>query len=795
MSSPLNSPAGAPHDGARPGTPRRGRPWERTQPVSALLVTGLLLTVFWPATHLFADGGWWGSTVRLVLALVATSAVVRLLTGSAVLGSLVQGLVALVWLLRGTLAGTLALGVLPTPATATAVAEHVRATGELLAVASAPVPADPSLTFCLLALVALVTVLTDSAVHTARSVLVAAIAPLLVFVTLAANRTTHEPWWWFLVLALLFTALLALHRSSETADDAARGQGVTGAPGRGVLLATAVVLTAAAVAAALVVPATLPQRDQQLSGRGLAENTSLTTVDFTESMDLRADLTSGDERPVVLWHSSSDDPGPLRITATDRFADDRWQPVEGRAAAEVLRDPRAVQGTVPDKLPRVDWADVLKSSTEQFAVTATGIRPPFLATPSFPVDLRSPVAVTGDPRTDAVWVAEEAQRYEGAVLEPRVPEKLRTDGGQNADDVTAASLEVPQELQAAVSEANAEAVDPQAAPLDKARAMQAWLRNGDFRYSLDAAEPQAGESMVEAFLRERRGYCTQYATTMIMMARQQGIPARMAMGVLPGEETGEQLGRGSDVGPERLVRRNDAHAWPELYFEGVGWLRFEPTPSSRASAAPEYSQPTAAPSTLPSTSPSPSEASPSPSESSSDASASPSPSSSSDEASPSPSSEDAGQSSTGAPAWLEWVLTALGVLLLVALALAVQPWRARRARARVLEREDSPWSAAWEVLRLDLLDRGITTRAADTVHGQAAHLLAQRPGLDDRPLHELAQRVDDARYARPVEGGAGPEAERAEADALREQVVASLDATEGGVDRLKRVLFPASAGA
>ena len=39
---------------------------------------------------------------------------------------------------------------------------------------------------------------------------------------------------------------------------------------------------------------------------------------------------------------------------------------------------------------------------------------------------------------------------------------------------------------------------------------------------------------------------------------------------------------------------NDAHAWPELYFEGVGWVRFEPTPAVRTGAAPSYSQPTLA---------------------------------------------------------------------------------------------------------------------------------------------------------------------------------------------------------
>jgi hypothetical protein len=64
------------------------------------------------------------------------------------------------------------------------------------------------------------------------------------------------------------------------------------------------------------------------------------------------------------------------------------------------------------------------------------------------------------------------------------------------------------------------------------------------------------------------------------MARQAGIPARMAIGFLPGV---------ADKGTY-TVRSSDAHAWPELYFEGIGWLRFEPTPSgTQNTVAPPYS--------------------------------------------------------------------------------------------------------------------------------------------------------------------------------------------------------------
>jgi len=63
-----------------------------------------------------------------------------------------------------------------------------------------------------------------------------------------------------------------------------------------------------------------------------------------------------------------------------------------------------------------------------------------------------------------------------------------------------------------------------------------------------------------------------------MLSRAAGIPARMAVGFLPGTADGP--------GGGRIVRVSDAHAWPELYFEGLGWVPFEPTPSR--GSVPDY---------------------------------------------------------------------------------------------------------------------------------------------------------------------------------------------------------------
>ncbi len=132
--------------------------------------------------------------------------------------------------------------------------------------------------------------------------------------------------------------------------------------------------------------------------------------------------------------------------------------------------------------------------------------------------------------------------------------------------------------------------------LEQAGRLQTWFRGGGgFQYSLDAPT-DSGSTGVADFLVTRQGYCVHFASAMAIMARTLDIPARVAVGFLPGEQQADGTW---------VITQQDAHAWPELYFEGAGWMRFEPTPSSRAGglpswAAPAVTAPTAAPSPAPS---------------------------------------------------------------------------------------------------------------------------------------------------------------------------------------------------
>ncbi len=112
---------------------------------------------------------------------------------------------------------------------------------------------------------------------------------------------------------------------------------------------------------------------------------------------------------------------------------------------------------------------------------------------------------------------------------------------------------------------------------DKAIAIERFLRN-NVKYSETVAPPPAGRDAVDYLLFDRpEGYCNYYASAMAVLARIVGIPARIASGYSQGEYRN---------GIYHILEK-DAHAWPELYFPGYGWIEFEPTASKPEIARPK----------------------------------------------------------------------------------------------------------------------------------------------------------------------------------------------------------------
>ncbi|MGD0611611.1 MAG: transglutaminase-like domain-containing protein [Anaerolineales bacterium] len=136
--------------------------------------------------------------------------------------------------------------------------------------------------------------------------------------------------------------------------------------------------------------------------------------------------------------------------------------------------------------------------------------------------------------------------------------------------VTDRYLQLPANLPPQIGALAAQIAAGADTPYAKAEAITQYLRN-TIQYTKVVPPPPAGEDTLVWFLFDyKAGFCNYYATAEVVMLRALGIPARLAVGYAQGEYQAPDL---------RIVRQEDAHAWPEVYFPGIGWVEFEPTAS------------------------------------------------------------------------------------------------------------------------------------------------------------------------------------------------------------------------
>jgi transglutaminase-like putative cysteine protease len=280
----------------------------------------------------------------------------------------------------------------------------------------------------------------------------------------------------------------------------------------------------------------------------------------------------------------------------------QWGPTQRTdtpARATVLGD--AVNGDMPSAVGRreLDFRIVADAY-----VTQTIVSPNTIAS----VDRETNVISIGaDGWFTSVEARDVASSYSVAAL---VPDYSDQETGITEPNLRTASTDYPDEIRdlyitnlpdgaigpraAALLEAiKARVVAPEYAapdnPYDLARTMETYLRSpSNFTYDPDVrAERNAScggdVSTVECFAIIRRGYCDYYASTMAVLLRASGVPARVAYGFLPGT-------RGTD-GTE-VVGSWLAHYWVEVYFPGYGWVEFDPTGGSQG-------RPTAIPTGVP----------------------------------------------------------------------------------------------------------------------------------------------------------------------------------------------------
>ena len=147
---------------------------------------------------------------------------------------------------------------------------------------------------------------------------------------------------------------------------------------------------------------------------------------------------------------------------------------------------------------------------------------------------------------------------------------------KNSEQIYNKYLQLPQNLPQRVKDLSASLTASGKTDYDKAKAIEQYL-SSNYPYNLDVRSTPRNRDFVDYFLFDlKQGYCSYYASAMTILARCAGLPARYVEGyILPPEPI-------KDSSSTYVVTNMQAHAWVEIYFEGYGWLPFEPTSPFRA---------------------------------------------------------------------------------------------------------------------------------------------------------------------------------------------------------------------
>jgi hypothetical protein len=165
-----------------------------------------------------------------------------------------------------------------------------------------------------------------------------------------------------------------------------------------------------------------------------------------------------------------------------------------------------------------------------------------------------------------------AIRYAGfSLLPPMDATKLRAASTVYSREITSTYLQLPDPLDRRIPELARQATKYARTPFDKALAIESFLR-GRYAYTLNLTGKPGDDPLAHFLFESRGGHCEYFASSMVIMLRTLGIPAREVNGFLPGEY--------NDLGGDYIVRASDAHSWVEVYFPGMEWQVFDPTPPS-----------------------------------------------------------------------------------------------------------------------------------------------------------------------------------------------------------------------
>ena len=330
-----------------------------------------------------------------------------------------------------------------------------------------------------------------------------------------------------------------------------------------------------AITVGLVVPLLIPGLRGGVphnNGNGLGFGNGSKAVTVNPIVTIQGFIGANVVQTVLTYKSTDPTPPYLRLTALDDFDGTTFKPVtlSADAQAEVSNGITAPAAVGPQQQTSVDVSD---------------LKVHWLPIPQQVQAVQVPGDWRYDSPTNTIFSSRDDTQNLQYSVESVTPNPTANELN-SATTVDPSVLDdtklptIPQSVQNLTQQVTKNATTQ----FQKAVAIQDFLTSSAFVYDINAVQPDSTNALADFLLRSRRGFCQQFASAMVVMARLERIPARVAVGFTRGTQQSD----GSWA-----VTTKDAHAWPELWFDNIGWIPFEPTPRGDGQAVePAYTQST-----------------------------------------------------------------------------------------------------------------------------------------------------------------------------------------------------------
>ena len=527
--------------------------------------------------------GVWLAMVLLVALLLALSGMgLRRLNVPRALIVLIQALLVICTLTL-LLAHDVAIGgVIPGPGALHELSDKFSAGGSDLRRFAPPTPETPGITALMAVSGAAFAFVIELLSVTLRRPVLAGAPILAVYLIPATRQPGGLSWLAFVCAAAGYLALMGtdgherLGQWGRTVHHRTGRPSLAGATNTGLTRRISVWAIAVALLLPLLIPATPQLLD--LGGGGSGNGNGNGTIFLKNTVDIAQDLTNPTANPLFSYRTSSS--APLREyfqqEVLTQFNGNEWDPpgnispvAPGAANVPGLQNPAISRQSVHISVD-VDGKFGFSTAPSPYATTdVSGL-------PDLQIDANTLTVFVNDKsdgsRNGTQYTTTSTQ------LTPTASQLLTATAGH--DSLGKGYLALPSDVRGLLTQTAEQITASDATPYQKAMALQDYFQLG-FTYTLTPKITGTGTAAIESFLQNKAGFCQQFAATMAAMARALGIPAVVAIGYTPGTE---------QANGSFQVTTHDAHAWPMLYFDGIGWVQFEPTPKivsgGRAQAQP-----------------------------------------------------------------------------------------------------------------------------------------------------------------------------------------------------------------